>query len=174
MIAGSVFCSTGAGNQRWGRSEISEHIFEPITEAEVIAAQHTWAKHVTEQNVDPLLDLYDFGTPDRPLLFKPTLSEVIRRDHGSARAYFVGGDPNYPHDHGFLNRGWKEVEFQSAAGPVPNPGGLSYSDMGNYAFVDGDGAVTRADYTFVYHKRDGRVLISLHHSSLTWFPALDG
>ena len=137
-------------------------------------AQHAWAKHVSEQNVDPLLDLYDFGTPDRPLLFKPTLSEVIRRDRRSARAYFVGGDPNYPHDQGFLNRGWKEVKFQSAAGPLPNPGGLSYSDMGNYAFVDGDGAVTRADYTFVYHKRDGRVLISLHHSSLTWFPALDG
>ena len=79
-------------------------------------AQHAWAKHVSEQNVDPLLDLYDFGTPDRPLLFKPTLSEVIRRDRESARAYFVGGDPNYPHDQGFLNRGWKEVKFQSAAG----------------------------------------------------------
>lgn len=123
--------------------------------------------------MDQLLDLYDFGRPNQPLLFKPTLSEVIRCDRGSARSYFVGGDPKHPHDQGFLNHGWKQVEFQSIVGPLLNPGGLSYSDMGQYVFVNGDGDVTRADYTFVYHKRDGRVLISLHHSSLTWFPSLD-
>ena len=156
-----------------GRNEISEHIFEPITGIQVIGAQHAWAKHVTEQNVDKLLDLYDFGTPNQPLLFKPTLSEVIRCDRRSARSYFIGDDPNYPNDQGFLNHGWKQVEFQSAIGPLPNPGGLTYSDMGQYTFVDGDGDITHADYTFVYHKRGGRVLISLHHSSLTWFPSAD-
>ena len=69
-----------------------------------------------------------------------------------------------------LNRGWKRVEFQSAAGPILKAGGLGYKDMGHYTFVDGDGNATRADYTFAYHKLDGRVLISLHHSSLTWLP----
>ena len=123
--------------------------------------------------MDQLLDLYDFGMPNQPLLFNPTLSEVTRCDRGSARSYFVGGDPNYPQDQGFLNRGWEQIEFKSAVGPLPNPGGLSYSDMGQYAFVDRDGDVTLADYTFIYHKRDGRVLISLHHSSLTWFPSAD-
>ncbi|MEN0064165.1 MAG: hypothetical protein AAGA48_18590 [Myxococcota bacterium] len=44
-----------------------------------------------------------------------------------------------------------------------------------YGFVtaeepDGDGNATRADTTFAYHKLVGRVLISLHRSSLTWLP----
>ncbi len=156
------------------RNNISELLFESMTNVEVNAAQCTWAKHVTEQNVDQLLDLYDFGVPNQPLLFKPTLSKIIRCDRVSVRAYFVGGDPNYPDDKGFLNCGWKQVDFQSAVGPLPNPDGLCYRDMGQYFFMDGNGDITCADYTFIYHKRDGRILISLHHSSLTWFPSTDG
>ena len=156
-------------NQR-GVGQISERNFEPMTEADVVAAQRAWIKCVTERDVDNLLDLYDFGTPDAPLLFKPTLADVIRLDRAGARSYFIGGDPNYPHDSGFLNRGWKRVDFQSAAGPVPEAGGLGYRDMGHCTFLDGDGNATRADYSFAYHKRDGRVLIALHHSSLTWTP----
>ena len=149
---------------------ISERIFEPMTKAEVAAAQGAWTKRVVARDVDALLDLYDFGTPDEPLLFKPTLADVIRLDREGARSYFVGGNPNYPHDHGFLNRGWKQVVFRSAAGPILTAGGLGCMDMGHYTFVDGDGNGTRADYTFAYHKLAGRVLISLHHSSLAWLP----
>ena len=149
---------------------MSERTFEPITKGEVVAAQREWAKYVTEQDVDRLLDLYDFGTPEEPLLFKPTLANVIRLDRAGARAYFVGGDPNYPHDQGFLYRGWKRVEFRSAAGPILEPGGLGYKDMGHCTFFDAEGNATHADYTFAYHKLGGRVLISLHHSSLTWVP----
>lgn len=152
---------------------MSERIYEPMTKAEVIAAQRAWAKHVTEQNVDALLALYDFGTPDEPLLFKPTLADVIRLDRAGARSYFVGGDPNYPNDGGFLKRGWKQVEFQSAAGPILKAGGLGYKDMGHYTFIDSEDNATRADYTFAYHKLNGEVLISLHHSSLTWLPPVD-
>ena len=39
---------------------MSERNYEPMTKAEVVAAQRVWAKCVTEQNVDALLDLYDF------------------------------------------------------------------------------------------------------------------
>ncbi|MEM9248761.1 MAG: hypothetical protein AAGB05_08710 [Pseudomonadota bacterium] len=152
---------------------MSERNFEPVSKAEVVAAQRAWAKYVTERDVDNLLDLYDFGAPDEPVLFKPTLADVIRLDRAGARSYFVGGDPNYPNDHGFLNRGWTQVEFQSAVGPILKAGGLGYKDMGHYTFIDGDGNATRADYTFAYHKLDGRVLISLHHSSLTWFPPVE-
>ena len=152
---------------------MTERIFEPMTKAEVIAAQRAWAKCVVEQDIDQLLDLYDFGTPDEPLLFKPSLANVIRLDRAGTRSYFVGGDPTYPHDQGFLKFGWKRVEFQSAAGPILKAGGLGYKDMGHYTFIDGDGNATRADYTFAYHKLDGRVLISLHHSSLTWLPPLE-
>lgn len=156
-----------------GARPISDRSFEPISKAEVIAAQRLWAKYVTEQDVENLLNLYDFGTPDEPLLFKPTLADVVRLDRAGTRSYFVGGNPDYPHDFGFLNRGWKRVEFQSAAGPILKAGGLGYKDMGHYTFIDGEGNATRADYTFAYHKLDGRVLISLHHSSLTWLPPVE-
>ena len=152
---------------------MTDRIYEPMTKAEVVNAQRSWAKYVTEQDVDRLLDLYDFGDPEAPVLFKPTLADVIRLDREGARAYFVGGNPDYPQDKGFLKNGWKTVEFQSAVGPILKAGGLGYKDMGHYTFVDGDGNATRADYTFAYHKCDGLVLISLHHSSLTWFPPVD-
>lgn len=145
-----------------------------MTKAEVIAAQRAWAKCVTEQDVDSLLNLYDFGNPDEPVLFKPTLADVIRLDEAGARAYFVGGSASFPQDTGFLKHGWKKVEFQSAAGPILKAGGLGYKDMGHYTFVDAEGNATRADYTFAYHKIDGQVLISLHHSSLQWLPPVEG
>ena len=144
-----------------------------MTKAEVVTAQRTWTNCVIERDVDGLLDLYDFGTPDEPLLFKPTLTDVIRLDRAGARSYFVGGDPNYPHDHGFLHRGWKQVDFRSAAGPILMAGGLGCMDMGQYTFIDGGGDATLADYTFAYHKLDGRALISLHHSSLMWLPPVE-
>ena len=147
--------------------------FEPMTKAEVVAAQRAWAKCVTEQDVDGLLDLYDFGDLAAPLLFKPTLADVIRHDRAGARAYFVGGDPNYPNDHGFLKRGWTQVDFHSAVGAIPMADGRGLMDMGHYTFLDGSGEATHVDYTFAYHKLGGRVLISLHHSSLTWFPPAD-
>tara|TARA_B100000686_G_scaffold319189_1_gene369689 strand:- start:579 stop:1013 length:435 start_codon:yes stop_codon:yes gene_type:complete len=141
-----------------------------MLKAEVFEAQTAWAKHVTEKNIDQLLDLYDFGTSEAPLLFKPTLSDVIRLDRKATRSYFVGGDPNYPDDHGFLNPGWKSVDFNTSAGPIPTAGG-GYMDMGKYTFIDEKDNNTEADYTFVYHKFDGCVRIALHHSSLTWLPA---
>ena len=144
--------------------------FERMTKAEVVNAQRAWAKAVVDQDVEALLALYDFGAPDEPLLFKPTLADEIRLDEAGARSYFVGGNPDYPHDSGFLFNAWKRVEFQSAAGPILKAGGLGYKDMGHYTFVNQHGDATRADYTFAYHKLNGKVLISLHHSSLTWMP----
>ena len=141
-----------------------------MTKAEVINAQRAWAKAVVDQDVEALLNLYDFGSPDEPLLFKPTLADEIRLDEASTRSYFVGGNPDYPHDDGFLFNAWKRVEFQSAVGPILKAGGLGYKDMGHYTFINEQGDATRADYTFAYHKLNGKVLISLHHSSLTWVP----
>lgn len=144
--------------------------FELITRAEVVLAQRAWAAAVVAQDMDALLALYDFGDADEPLLFKPTLADVIRIDEAGTRSYFVGGNPDYPNDHGFLKLGWKHVDFQSEVGPVLKAGGMGYKDMGHYTFVNAAGDATRADYTFTYHKKEGKVLISLHHSSLTWIP----
>lgn len=137
---------------------------------EVLQAQQAWATAVVDQNVEALLDLYDFGTPEEPLLFKPTLTETIRIDREGTQSYFIGGNPRYPDDHGFLKANWKEVIFDSAVGPILKAGGLGYKDMGHYTFVSATGQSTRADYTFAYHKLNGKVLVSLHHSSLTWAP----
>mgnify|MGYP002851763768 CR=1 FL=1 len=144
--------------------------FQQMTKADVEEAQRAWVKCVTDQNVDALLDLYDFGTKEAPLLFKPTLTDIIRTDRKAAKSYFVGGDKNYPMDEGFLSQGWKSVRFQSAAGPLKTAAGNGFMDLGRYTFVDGNGAETKADYTFIYHKLEGTVLIALHHSSLTWLP----
>ena len=144
--------------------------YEKMTKEEVINAQCAWADAVVEQDVEALLGLYDFGDPETPVLFKPTLADVIRLDEAGTRSYFVGGDPNYPNDGGFLFNEWKCVEFESAAGPVLKAGGLGYKDMGHYTFIKANGEGTTADYTFAYHKINGKVLISLHHSSLTWIP----
>ena len=144
--------------------------FEKMTKEEVVDAQRAWAQAVIDQDVETLIGLYDFGSAEAPLLFKPTLADVIRLDEEGARSYFVGGNAKYPHDHGFLLNGWKKVDFQSATGPVLEAGGLAYKDMGHYDFVKENGDSTRADYTFAYRKLDGKVLISLHHSSLTWAP----
>lgn len=141
-----------------------------MTHEEVIAAQQAWSDAVIAQDVETLIGLYDFGTPEEPLLFKPTLTDVIRTDEAGARAYFVGGNPDYPHDHGFLKNAWTRVEFQSEIGPIHKAGGLGFKDMGHYTFINAKGEATRADYTFTYHKLGGNVLISLHHSSLTWMP----
>ena len=144
--------------------------FEKMTKAEVVHAQRAWSKAVIAQDVETLLGLYAFGTPDEPLLFKPTLADVIRLDEAGARSYFVGGNSDYPNDKGFLFNAWKQIDFHSAAGPILQAGGLGYKDMGQYTFVNGAGEATRADYTFAYHKLDRKVLISLHHSSITWSP----
>ena len=144
--------------------------FQRITKSEVIKAQHLWAKYVTEQNIEKLLDLYDFGNPEEPLLFKPTLADVIRTERTGARSYFVGGNPLFPQDKGFLKNEWKLVKLNSIAGPIPSPGGLEYRDMGHYDFVNAEDNTTSADYTFVYHKLENSVLITLHHSSLAWKP----
>lgn len=111
-----------------------------------------------------------FRVTRRTPLFKPTLTDEIRTDEAGARSYLIGGNPDYPNDDGFLHRGWKRVEFQSEVGPILKAGGLGFKDMGHYAFVNAHGDATRADYTFTYHKIHGDVLISLHHSSLTWVP----
>jgi hypothetical protein len=124
-------------------------------------AQAAWGAAVVAQDVDALAALYDFDV----LLFKPTMAAQIRVDEAGARSYFVGGDPRYPGDDGFLKHGFVAVEFASARGIMLEGGAHSAQDMGHYFFHEADGGVIKADYSFSYHQRDGRVRITLHHSS---------
>ncbi len=146
-------------------------IYDRFTKEEVEAAQARWAAAVIGQDLETLLSLYDFNREGGPLLFKPTLSCDIRTDVDGTRSYFVGGDGRYPYDQGFIKKGWKSVRFESAAGPVFEAGGRAAVDMGTYYFTTETGDVVPADYTFSYHKPNGQLLITVHHSSLVWEPS---
>jgi len=136
-------------------------LFEPLTADQVIAAQGAWGRAVVARDVDALMGLYDLSV----LLFKPTMAASIRIDESGARSYFVGGDSRYPSDSGFLHQGFIAVRFESARGPVLESAGEACQDMGHYFFELPDGSEIKADYSFSYHQRHGRVLITLHHSS---------
>ena len=112
-------------------------VFAPIELTEVQAAQRAWAAAVIASDVDALLSLYDFDV----LLFKPTYASSIRTDRAGALSYFVGGNPSYPADHGFLHGGFTKITFESANGPRLEAGGLSAQDMGHYLFVNRNGMV---------------------------------
>ena len=62
--------------------------FELITKEEVIRAQEAWVTAVVEQDAEALLALYDFGSPEEPLLFKPTLTDKIRTDEAGRAPIF--------------------------------------------------------------------------------------
>ena len=134
-----------------------------ITLDELETARNAWGAAVARSDLAALLALYDFSV----LLFKPTLSASVRIDERGARSYFVGGDAEYPNDQGFLTQGISKVEFRSARGPRLEGGGASAQDMGHYTFTCVDGRIIEADYTFSYHKPADKVLITLHHSSLS-------
>lgn len=58
-----------------------------------------------------LFGFYDFGIFDELFLFKLMLVDVIWIDEEGVWVYFVGGNLKYLYDGGFLNYGWKKVEF---------------------------------------------------------------
>ncbi len=144
--------------------------YELMTREDILTAQRAWGDAVEAADEEALLALYDFDNDYGPILFKPTMAAEIRTDRAGAESYFIGGDERYPDDQGFLTKGWTSVVFHSAVGAVFEGGRLAANDMGKYVFVDKGGNEARADYTFSYHKVDGRVLITLHHSSFVYVP----
>lgn len=120
--------------------------------------------------LDDLLYLYDteksqHGNPT--LLFKPTLATnpPIRTTRAGAKAYFVGGDPQFPDDTGFLRK-VKNIALLQEKHTVIEQG---YGKiMGQYEIEDHDGNITRADYTFAVHVYPNQLMkFTLHHSSIS-------
>ena len=148
-----------------------------FTEQEVVQAQEAWgsgivkigslkadaaaATKAAEEHLDALY-AFDLGE----VLFKPTKCAVVqfRLDKVSALSYFVGGNSDYPEDHGFAINPWTAVRFQNAAVILEENRAIA---MGNYWFTDLDGNETKVEYTFGYKKdAAGNIKIDLHHSSL--------
>jgi len=157
----------------------------PITVAEVEAAQKAWgdslvkisktytskgieaAKEVAQEVLDAAYG-YSLGIA---VSFKPTLAngeQTFRPTNDGALSYFVGHDPNYPHDHGFALKGWTDV-VSVRAGVLIDASGKVALSMGNVYFKNDKNEVTKVDKTWVYLKGDDGVLrIILHHSSLPY------
>ena len=154
---------------------------EPITPAEVRAAQQNWAQAIVAigaahaQGADApavarqalaTLYAYDLG----PVLFKPTKAAAapFRPTVDSALSYFVGGA--IPEDHGFALQPWSAVRFDDQQITADTDSALA---MGHYTFTDAaSGAETRVEFTFGYLRDSaGRLRIHLHHSSLPYQPA---
>ena len=152
---------------------------QPITEAEVLAAQKAWGEGIVaigkaftdhgdyaaaaQKHLDTLYG-YDAG----PVLFKPTKAaeDQFRETEEQALSYFVKGI--VPEDKGFAINPWTNVRFDNHQIVLDGPMAIA---MGNYYFTDPKGTETKVEYVFGYKKADdGRVLITLHHSSLPYAP----
>lgn len=114
---------------------------------------------------------YDEGR----VLFKPTLTfgtQTFRMSKEGALAYFVGGDPRFPHDTGFALEPW--VACRPVVQGVVVDGDIALA-MGNVILTDRGGTDVTVDKTFGYRRAPGGALrIVLHHSSLPYTPAPSG
>ncbi len=151
-----------------------------ITEQEVKNAQDSWGNGVVkigglkeergecESFANDFLDIhYDFNSKD--VLFKPTKTSIrqFRPTKEGALSYFIGGNSEYPEDKGFALQPWTHVRFENATLILEDDRALA---MGNYFFTDLKGGETKVEYTFGYTKKDGNLIIDVHHSSLPFNP----
>jgi len=157
-----------------------------VTEAEVLAAQDSWAgaiifiSKVYAEKGDYISaagaaasELYGYGHSN--VLFKPTKAAKFpfRPTGGEAMSYFVGGgvvDNGYDEDAGFAingGKGWKNVKFTNHQ--VDLNGDVAIA-MGSYVFTCATtGDEVRVEYTFGYKRcADGKLRIFLHHSSVPY------
>ena len=156
----------------------------PITEQEISDSRRSWGEALvaisqayedggieaaTEVANSALDAVYGYARGD--VLFKPTLAsgdQTFRTTREGALAYFVGHDSNYPLDSGFGIKGWRTVEFQTAAHFIDGDVGMW---MGSVTFTDRKGNALQVDKSWGYKKDEQGVLrIVLHHSSLPHQP----
>jgi hypothetical protein len=157
---------------------------DPITEADIEAAQVAWCDALisisntyTDNGFESaktlaqtVLDTAYAYTLHVEVLFKPTLASgehTFRLTNEGALSYFVGGNPNYPDDHGFALKGWTSCHSERAGVEITGRYALS---MGNVYFKNANG-VTKVDKSWGYLQDDDCALrIVLHHSSLPYEP----
>lgn len=154
----------------------------PITEQEVFDAQKEWGDGIikigriyAEQGdyksaaKEHIISLYNYEKGD--VLFKPTMTYQVqfRTDFRGALSYFIGGDENYPEDHGFAIKPWNSVRWENTGTKII--GNMAVA-MGNYYFTPASGGdEVKVEYSFAYTKgEDGKLKIILHDSHLPYKP----
>jgi len=153
-----------------------------IIEKEILNVQNAWGEGIVKigkvfsnqgdfreaakSHIDEFYN-YQNGT----VLFKPTLASErqFRPDFEGALSYFVGGNENYPEDHGFAIKPWTKVRWESLGTKIS--GNMAMA-MGNYFFTPQDGGEdVKVEYSFGYTKNEsGELKIILHGSHIPYSP----
>jgi len=118
----------------------------PITQAEVEQLFDRWNASLATLSPENVIENY---AADAVLL--PTLSNTPRLTQDERKGYFVDFLKKEPK--GTIDSRTIKLSCNSAI------------DTGNYTFTLTDGSKVPARYTFTYEFKDGKWLISSHHSS---------
>ena len=153
---------------------------QPITEAEVQAAQQAWGEGIvaigktfTDEGdyraraQEHIAMHYAYGD-DQTILFKPTLAaqDQFRETDTEALSYFVGTEGT--EDGGFAIAPYTAVRWENNGTVISDSGDMAVA-MGNYYFTGSDGNETKVEYSFAYERGDdGELDIVLHHSSMPY------
>ncbi len=153
-----------------------------ITENEVLVAQKAWGDGIIKIGkvylddgdykaaaAEHINNFYNYQ--EGSVLFKPTLAseKQFRTDFQGALSYFVGGDEDYPEDHGFAIKPWSAVRWENIGTKII--GNMAVA-MGNYYFTPAeDGDDVKVEYSFAYTKDEaGKLKIILHDSHIPYTP----
>ncbi|MBX7527122.1 phosphoribosyl-AMP cyclohydrolase [Qipengyuania vesicularis] len=153
---------------------------QPITEAEVQAAQQAWGQGIVDigktftdegdyraRAQEHIATHYAYGD-NQTILFKPTLAaeDQFRESDTEALSYFVGTEGT--EDGGFAIAPYTAVRWENNGTVISDSGDMAVA-MGNYFFTGADGNETKVEYSFAYERGDdGELDIVLHHSSLPY------
>ena len=153
---------------------------QPITEAEVQAAQQAWGQGIVDigktftdegdyraRAQEHIATHYAYGD-NQTILFKPTLAaeDQFRESDTEALSYFVGTEGT--EDGGFAIAPYSAVRWENNGTVISDSGDMAVA-MGNYFFTGADGNETKVEYSFAYERGDdGELDIVLHHSSLPY------
>jgi|ERR1700741_1887845 len=161
-----------------------------ITEKEVNQAQRDWCDGLIEiceeyrnhgdykDKAEKFIDrLYDFH--ESRVFFRPTLAmapQNFRTTREGALSYFIGEDPKFPDDEGFIKKGWISAEFDNeieGKDAIQVHGNIGIA-MGNVylrqAEVTVGGKSVVVDKVFVFMKTDGKVRLIVHNSAVSNIP----
>lgn len=153
-----------------------------IVEQEILDAQTAWGEGIIKIGkiylekgdysaaaTEHINEFYNYQ--EGTVLFKPTLAAHIqfRPTFEGALSYFVGGNQNFPEDHGFAIKPWSAVRWESVGTKIL--GNMAVA-MGNYYFTPHEGGDdVKVEYSFGYTKdSEGKLKIILHGSHLPYSP----
>ena len=151
---------------------------EGITQEEVLKLQKEWGESIVaigklykkggdyvaaaKKHIKKFYN-YQEGT----VLFKPTLAaeKQFRSDFSGALSYFIGGDQEYPEDHGFAIKPWEKIRWKTVGIKIIGETALT---MGNYYFTPASSEEElKVEYSFAYTRNEaGNLKIVLHDSHL--------